>query len=194
MDAKKLLCAIASTTGLLVSALVSSVGPAAAAPIEHEHFRDVGSEVVDPFCGDLRVRIDTDLRGLLLINTQGPDGLVYFLQSLHGTISYTNLATNKSFTSVHNFINKDLKVTDNGDGTLTILAMSPGVVKHYGPDGKLLFVDSGQIRVELLIDHGGTPTNPEDDVLLDETVVKPSNGRNDTEGRDFCADLHLFTS
>lgn len=194
MNAKRLLCAIAATTGLAASGLVTSVGPAAAAPIEHEHFRNVSSEVADPFCGDLRVRIDNNLRGSLLIKPQGPDGLVYFLESLHGTISYTNLTTGKSFTSVLNFINKDLKVTDNGDGTLTVLGMSPGVVKYYGPDRRLLFVDSGQIRVELLIDHGGTPTDPADDVVIDETVARPSNGRNDTEGRDFCDDLHLFTS
>jgi hypothetical protein len=194
MNAKRLLCAIALTAGLVVTALVSSGGPAAAAPIEHEHFRDVGSELVDPFCGDLRVRIDTDIRGSLLLKPQGPDGLVYFLESVHGTVSFTNLATGKAFTNVINFINKDLKVTDNGDGTLTVLGLSTGVVKNYGPDGKLLFIDSGQIRVELLIDHGGTPTDPEDDVILDETVVRPSTGRNDTEGRDFCEDLHLFTS
>lgn len=191
---KRLLCAVASTAALVVGSLVFSSGPAAAAPIEHERFRDVSSEVVDPFCGDLRVRIDTDIRVSLLVKSQGPDGLVYFLESLHGTVSFTNLATGKSFTSVLTVINKDLKVTDNGDGTLTVLALSTGVVKNYGPDGKLLFVDSGQIRVELLIDHGGTPTDPDDDEILDETLVKGSTGRNDTEDRDFCEDMHLFTS
>jgi hypothetical protein len=194
MNARRLLCAIASTTGLVVTALVSSGGPAAAVPLEHEHFRDVGSELVDPFCGDLRVRIDTDIRGSLLIKPQGPDGLIYFLESVHGTVSFTNLATNKVFSNVFTFINKDLEVTDNGDGTLTVLGLSTGVVRNYGPDGKLLFIDSGQIRTELLVDHGGTPTDPEDDVILDETVVRPSTGRNDTEGRDFCEDMHLFTS
>ena len=194
MNAKRLLCAIASTTGLVVASLVTSSAPAAAEVIEHEHFHDVSSAVVDPFCGDLRVRIDTDLQGTLLVKTQGPDGLVYFLESLHGTVSFTNLATGKSFTNVLNLINKDLKVTDNGDGTLTVLTMSTGSVKNYGPDGEFLFNDPGQIRVEFLIDHGGTPTDPEDDVVLDETLVKGSTGRNDTEGRDFCEDLHMFTS
>lgn len=194
MNVKKLLCAISSTTGLVVAATVSPIGPAAAAPIEQEQFQDVRSEVFDPFCGDLRVRIDTDLRGSLLVKPKGPHGLVYFQQTVHGTVSFTNLTTGKALTGVHNYFNKDLKVTDNGDGTLTVLALSPGVVKFYGPNGKLLFVDSGQIRVEILIDHGGTPTNPDDDVILDETVVKPSNGRNDLDGRDICADLHQFTS
>lgn len=85
-------------------------------------------------------------------------------------------------------------MTDNGDGTLTVLALSTGVVKNYGPDGKLLFVDSGQVRFDLLIDHGGTPTDPEDDVFLTQTLVKESTGRNDTATRDFCADLHHFTN
>jgi hypothetical protein len=194
MNAKRLLCAVTSTTGLVVASLVFASGPAAAAPIEHEHFSDVGSDVVDPFCGDLRVRIDTDIRGMLLVKTQGPDGLVYFLESLHGTVSFTNLATGKSFTNVFNVINKDLKVTDNGDGTLTVVALSTGSVKNYGPNGEFLFNDPGQIRVELLIDHNGTPTDPDDDEILSETLVKGSTGRNDTEGRDFCDDFHLFTS
>jgi hypothetical protein len=34
----------------------------------------------------------------------------------------------------------------------------------------------------LLLDHGGTPNDPNDDVLLSEEVVKGSTGRSD----DFC--------
>ncbi|HJR95736.1 MAG TPA: hypothetical protein VJ807_09890 [Gaiellaceae bacterium] len=41
----------------------------------------------------------------------------------------------------------------------------------------------GQVRVEILIDHGGTPTDPSDDEELAFLgVVKESPGRND----DFC--------
>jgi hypothetical protein len=194
MNAKRVLCAIASATGLTVTALVGSIAPAAAEPLDHGRFHDTSSEVVEGFCGDLRVRIDNDLRVSFLVKTQGSDGLVYFLENLHGTISFTNLATDKSFTNVLNIVNKDLKVTDNGDGTLTVLVLSTGSVKNYGPDGNLLFNDPGQIRVELLIDHAGTPTDPEDDTILEESIVKPSTGRNDTEGRDFCTDFRLFTS
>jgi hypothetical protein len=194
MKAQRMLCAIASTIGLTAAALLSSIAPAAAAPLEHSQFHDVSTEVVQQFCGDLVVRIDTDIRGTFLVKSQGPDGLAYFLESLHGTVAFTNLATGKSFTNVFNFINKDLKVTDNGDGTLTILAMSTGSNKNYGPDGKLLFNNPGQIRVEILVDHSGTPTDPNDDVFLSEKLVRPSTGRNDTEGRDFCSDIHLFTS
>ena len=88
-------------------------------------------------------------------------------------MSFTNLATGKSFTNVFNIVDRDLEVTDNGDGTLTILATTGGSIKNYGLDGNLLFLTAGQSRVEILIDHGGTPTNPEDDVLLDERLVRP---------------------
>ena len=40
----------------------------------------------------------------------------------------------------------------------------------------------GQIRLEILFDHGGTPTDPFDDVFLAEELVKGSTGRSD----DFC--------
>jgi hypothetical protein len=80
-------------------------------------------------------------------------------------------------TSVFNFISKDLKVTDKGDGTLTILVMSTGSSKVHGPDSGFLFNDPGQIRFEVLIDHGGTPTDPSDDEFLEfRGFVKGSTG------------------
>jgi hypothetical protein len=40
-----------------------------------------------------------------------------------------------------------------------------------------------QIRLEILVDHGGTPTDPSDDEFLSEELLKGSTGRSD----DFCA-------
>jgi hypothetical protein len=73
-------------------------------------------------------------------------------------------------------------VTDNGDGTLTILALATGNDVFYGPDGKAIGRNPGQIRFEILVDHGGTPTDPSDDVELDFRLVRESTGRSD----DFC--------
>jgi hypothetical protein len=76
-----------------------------------------------------------------------------------------------------------LKVTDNGDGTLTILVMGTGNSTLYGPEGNAIARDPGQIRFEVLIDHGGTPSDPSDDEFLEFLGdVKPSTGRSD----DFC--------
>ena len=175
-------------------ALVLVLAPAASAkPLFRERFAEKSSEVEENFCGDLTVRVDADVRGSALFNPRGPDGLAYYIENVHGSVSFTNVANNKSYTNVFNFINKDQKVTDNGDGTLTILVMATGSEKWYGPDGKLLFNDPGQVRFEVLIDHGGTPTDPSDDEFIaDLGLVKGSTGRNDLDGRDFCEDIHEF--
>jgi hypothetical protein len=49
---------------------------------------------------------------------------------------------------------------------------------------KAIVRNPGQIRFEVLIDHGGTPTDPlDDEFVADLGVVKGSTGRSD----DFCA-------
>ena len=95
----------------------------------------------------------------------------------------TNPANGKSLTSVAKVIEKDLRVTDNGDGTLTILILATGNAVLYGENGKAIARNPGQVRFEILIDHGGTPTDPSDDEFLaDLGEVKGSTGRSD----DFC--------
>jgi hypothetical protein len=185
--------AFALAGGLTALVWGTAVGPAAAAPLEREHFHDSFSEVFEEFCGDLTVRHDVEVDGTFLFNFHGPDGLGYALETFHGTESFTNLANDKTITHVFNTVSKDLKVTDNGDGTLTILVLATGSDKIFGPDGEFLFNDPGQTRFEILIDHGGTPTDPSDDEFLEDLgVVKGSTGRNDLEGRDFCDDIHEF--
>ena len=187
---KRRLISTGGTTLLLWSL---TAGAAAAKPLEHEHFEDISSNVIEEFCGDLTVREDVDITGMFLFNPRGSDGIPYGTATVHGSVSWTNLANDKSLTSVFNFVEKDLKITDNADGTFTIRVMNAGGGKVYGPDGKLLFSDDGLIWFEVLIDNGGTPTDASDDEFLEFLgVVKGSTGTNDTEGRDFCDDIHEF--
>jgi hypothetical protein len=89
----------------------------------------------------------------------------------------------KTVTFVTKAINKDLKVADNGDGTLTLVMLMTGNAVLYA-DGKSIGSDTGQVRIELLIDDSGTPTDPfDDEVIVDLGVVKEPTGRND----GFCA-------
>ena len=77
-----------------------------------------------------------------------------------------------------------LAAVDNGDGTLTVTFLATGNDVTYGPDGKAIARNPGQVRFELLIDHNGTPADPADDeVIAFVRVVKESTGRTD----DFCA-------
>jgi hypothetical protein len=126
MRAIRRFCAAALISGLTVLGMGAMASPATGRIIDHEHFHDSSSEVAENFCGDLTVRIDVEIDGMFMDNSHGPDGLVYFTETHHGTVSYTNLANGKAVTSVVNNIGRDLKVTDNGDGTLTVVTMFAG--------------------------------------------------------------------
>ena len=189
----RLLRTLVSTTGLAVGVLLSTAGLAAAQPLEQEHVHESDSEVIEEFCGDLTVRHDFEVDVYFSAKPHGPDGLIYFADRFRGTDSWTNLANDKTFTVVFNGQQKDLRVTDNGDGTLTILVLGAGRQSVYGPDGTRLFLDAGTFRFSFLVDHGGTPTDPFDDVEIEDSfeLVKQA-GRSDTADRDFCEDIHEF--
>lgn len=175
-------------TGLVLVVMASTA--AAAAPLEKEHFQDVWSEVEEGFCDRLDVRIDGDVRGSILVVPRGRERLPYFTSAIHGTIVWTNLANGLTVTNRFAVREMDLEIVDNGDGTLTLTVLATGADQYRGPDGRLAFTNPGQIRYQLLIDHGGTPTDPSDDEFLEDLgLVKGSTGRNDTEGRDFCDDV-----
>lgn len=168
---------------LLVLFGLSAAVAAAAEPLVKERFHDEGTFVDEDFCGaGLTVDGTFVADGRILVVPHGPDGLQYFLEHVKVTVTYTNRANSKTVTLDVTRLNKDLRVTDNGDGTLTILALATGNDVYYGPDGNVIGRNPGQVRVEILVDHGGTPTDPSDDEFLAEELVKGSTGRSD----DFC--------
>jgi len=179
---------------MAVAFAFSIVAPAAAAPIANEHFHESESEVFDDFCGDMAVLFQHEADVHVVAKSRGPEGLAYFAANVRVIDSWTNLATEKTFTIERTFLDKDQRVTDNGDGTLTILIKSPGPQKVYGPDGTRLFLDAGAVWFEILVDHAGTPTDPSDDEFLADLGVIKVTGRADTEGRDFCEDFREFTA
>lgn len=172
--------ALATFAVVLAGATAASATQLVREPIHEEetfvieNFCDVdGLTVEDVFVFDGRVQAVP----------HGRDRLAYFLERGKVTQVFTNLANDKSITSVARFIEKDLRVTDNGDGTLTILVLSTGNGVLYGADGKAIARNPGQVRFEILVDHAGTPTEPSDDEFLaDLGEVKSSTGRTD----DFC--------
>jgi hypothetical protein len=157
---------------------------ATAAPFLKERFHEAGTFVNEDFCGVPGLTVDGTfvVDGAVLGVPHGPAGLAYFLEHITATSVLTNRANQKSVTVTSRVINHDLRVTDNGDGTLTILFQATGNDVIYGPDGKAIGRNPGQVRLEFLIDHSGTPTDPSDDVFLAEEIVRESTGRSD----DFC--------
>jgi hypothetical protein len=166
-----------------VAASAAFAGPSAAKPILHERFHDEGTFVNEDFCG-FAVSESYDVDGMVMAERHGKDGFAYFLDHVTETSVLTNLDDGRTLTFVgKGGSSKDLKVTDNHDGTLTVLVRQLGNDVFYGPDGKAIARNPGQIRFNLTIDHGGTPTDPSDDEVIGFELVKESTGRSD----DVCA-------
>lgn len=142
--------AVLPAAALVVS---SAVAPAVAAPVEHEHFSESFSVVVEDFCDAITARIDEQAEGMFLFNRRGPDQVAYGMATVRRTLSFTNVANDRSYTLVQSFVDKDLKVTDNGDGTFTLLTQFAGSTRAYGPDGQFLGADGEVFRAEILVDE-----------------------------------------
>ena len=142
--------------------------------------------VEQDFCGvdGLTVEFAIHRVGTVHAVPHGRAGLVYFGFNLKVTEVVTNLENGNSVRSFATIRDKDQRVTDNGDGTLTVLVLATGNSVLYAEDGKAIARNPGQVRYEILIDHGGTPTDPSDDEFLEFLgEVKGSTGRSD----DYCA-------
>ncbi len=176
-------------TGLIITAVVGAIalmlaGSASAVILEKDTFHDEFSDRVRDFCVDgLTVRLDTTVDGRFLVRSQGADQLAYYQEHVKVRQVITNVATREFVTEVDTVLDKDHRVTNNGDGTLTVTVMATGNGTLYGSDGKAIARNPGQVRFKILLDHGGTPGDPSDDEFLEFLgTVKGSTGRTD----DFC--------
>jgi hypothetical protein len=170
---------------LASAAALVLVAAAGAGLLVNETFHDEGTFTVEDFCEvpDLTIDGAFTVDGRVHAVPHGPSGLAYFIEHIRSTTVLTNPETGKTTTEVATVLTKDLKVTDNGDGTLTILVLGTGNDVVYDSNGKAIARNPGQVRDEILVDDGGTPTDPSDDEFLEFLGrVKESTGRTD----DFC--------
>lgn len=164
--------------------------PAYAVP-EHDHYHYSASQVVDGFCGDLTVRDEVEVDGFFSAVSRGEDGLTYSADGVHGRRTITNLANDKWMKLSFAFHVKDLQVTDNGDGTLTVLMQDAGSLRITASDGQRLMV-AGNARFGIVFDHAGTPSDPADDVFLEDLGEFKLTGRQDPHGPTLCDDVTKF--
>ncbi|MGI8901268.1 MAG: hypothetical protein ACR2HA_10130 [Nocardioides sp.] len=169
----------------VVLPIIVSAAPASAKLIERGEFHDVVTGVIDDFCDvpGFTVSFEIVADGTYSLTSRGRDGLVYYMDHTTSSQTTTNLDNGLSVVDKTRVVDKDLHVTDNGDGTLTIVILLTGPSTLYGPDGQAIARNPGQVRFELVVDHAGTPTDPSDDVELSFTQIRESTGRSD----DYCA-------
>jgi hypothetical protein len=176
---RRLLFAVASLAALVLAmAALAEPGRVVRETVDEEFFNEI-----DDFCGTgMEVESHVVVSGRTTIRPRGRDGLIYFANRLRITETFTNVANSKYVVSTVNLVDKDLRVTNNGDGTLTILILSTGNAVIYNSSGKAIGRNPGQVRFELVVDHGGTPNDPSDDTEISFEQIKGSTGRTD----DFC--------
>jgi hypothetical protein len=168
-------------------AAAAIVGPAASAvsggwTTDHFEWGEVnedtcdvpGLTVQDEGSGDSRYR--TLLRG--------PDNLPYYEEHAIDTDVYTNLATGESVSLVEQRTFYAEHVTDNGDGTLTIVFISSGTHVMYDGAGAVIDRAAGSASIETVWDHAGTPSDPDHDQFLSHRFLRDSGNQ-----LDFCGSL-----
>ncbi len=199
MTRSRVLAAASSALGLIATTaavVVTAVIPANAAPLDKGHFHDVSTDSFD--CDGTPVQQTDEVDGNFLFNQRGGSNnpFPYGRESVRETVTWTNLDNGGTFTLVQTANRADHKIVDNGDGTITIYEYAAGGARYYDNNGKLVLKDPGEIRFALEVNYNGTPGNPNDDQEVDGSfrVIRPSTGRNDTDGRDFCADVRQFSA
>src|SRR5919109_1125027 len=133
------------TPAVVAMCLLVFAAAAGAKPVLKERLHNEGTILVEDFCGvpglDVEIAFVADVT--VLANRHGRNQLVYFLEHFSETGVQTNVANGKTVTQVSKGVNHDLRVTDNGDGTLTILATATGNDVLYGPAGEVLARNPG---------------------------------------------------
>ena len=185
---------IKAIAGVTLVALVAlgPTSPAMAGQYEQYRFNDQATAIRLNFCGDLLVRMDYHDQGVVIGRTTGAGGLCATPAAITVGVSYTNLASGKAMTATWNYLNHDVRIIDNGDGTITNLFQIPGPETWYGPDGATVFTSGGTIRFEAVIDYAGTPGDPLDDTFISEEFVSVAGGK-PQDDFNFSATFRLLT-
>lgn len=162
-----------AAAGILASTPLVAT-PADASPPERIPFEEHYQETVEDWCGvpGLTVELDGVVSGATLIRDR--QGLLFFTD--HIRVVETHTGPNGVTTRyVERSMIKDLEVVDNGT-TITVLVLGAGNAVLYGPDGRAIGRNPGQVRFRIVFDE---VTGEE----LSFEIVKESTGRSD----DLCA-------
>jgi hypothetical protein len=162
----------AAVLGGLALSVAGLVDPASATPIDRGTFHDEGSFVVEDTCDvpGFTSRVDYVVDGRFMLYSRGADRLPYFNENRTQSFVFTNLTTGEFVTIKGRENGNDVQATEEG-GILTYVTVHTGTSVMYDMDGKAIARDTGQTRLELHYDDGGTPTDPTDDAFLDAITL-----------------------
>ena len=197
-------CAAAAATALTATATVAASAPAGAAPGENrgnvlfrEHFIDRTSHIEqeehgDEFCSEVPflVRFDGQATFTFTDKAKGRGDLIYVSFHTSQKNTWTNVETGASFHEQVSLTSTDQKLRVGDDGLLTIDIMDKIGWKLFDDNGKLVGVDAGLVRIQVVVDLHD-PADFEDDEELSFEVLA-EHGTRQLGERDFCADVMTF--
>ena len=115
--------------------------------------------------------------------TRGADNLSYYTEHITSfTDTFTNAGSGKVVTNSGKYTFTAVRVTDNGDGTLTIIYQYAVNTQLADDAGQVVAHDTGLHRYVSVVDHNGTPSDPNDDTELESSDLKTTGLE-----PDFCA-------
>jgi hypothetical protein len=163
-----------------------TAAPAAAEkPFQNEHNRFTIS-FEEELCGidvETTVTVKEHLKGRI-----GDNGFPIFQGNANATVTWYNPETDRTVTLRDRSNVKDLSVTDNGDGTITVVQQVTGIPEEVTlDDGTVAIKDVGRIVLSTVIDYNGTPTDLEDDEFVSQEIISISGPHPDAE-----SDFTLF--
>ncbi len=175
---------------LVLTALALALGasPALAGPPAVQVIEEEFTHVDPDFCGSgITVEIDGHLRSRQAFTLTGRDGVPRYQENFRASETFTNLDTGASVTRNLRILLHDLDLVLDDDGLATITTLGTGGETWFGPDGKLVYNDPGQVRYQVVVDTHGTLSDPFDDTFVAHLgTIFGSTGRNDLQGVDFC--------
>lgn len=187
---------LVAATGSATAAVLALGAPVDAKPFDQFTFTDDREEVRTDFCGidGLDVHWHRVEHGRVLLLARGPGQLPHAQGAFQGSATYTNLATGREVTFRWNSMDKSHEIIDNGDGTTTEIVQVSGD-RTWWSGGRRIAADTGTMRVEVLVNNGGTPTDPSDDAFIDVVQdIQPSTGLNAGLSFDLCAEFESLTT
>lgn len=180
------LAVLAASVGLLGAGTAS----AAAQPIENSHFHGSSSHVEqdEGACTDVPFPVlhEQDYDARIQILPKGPDGFGHFSMTYVNRGVYTNTDTGATFTTTTTARESDLRIVDNGDGTITITGAMRGTTVVRDEQGGVVGIDSLRTTFESVRDLNGTPEDWSDDTEVSFTESEPV-GVSTLGGLDECA-------
>lgn len=163
---------------------VVDVGAATASPSPWETVHDAYENTFENFCVEgLTVVASGSIDYRFRSTTRGADNLPYYTEHITSFVdTFTNEDTGKVVTNSGKYTFSTVRVTDNGDGTLTIIYQYTVDTRLTDDAGQVVAHDTGLHSYVSIVDHNGTPSDPSDDTELESSDLNTTGLE-----PDFCA-------